>query len=199
VAAARLAQEAEVTSGKVYNLLGGMSAWSGKTLAGFPKVRVFDTARDFADLLYTAMDLEKGAWRFYDAVLARFPQAPHRMLFEQLSTAETAHARAVYAYWRAQQPAAPAFEDLFVRLKGEILEGGESLADMLGRLDSLAGDTCLNLIEIALHIEAAAFDLYRTVADRSSEAAARDALLAIAQAEKGHMRTLTRGIPLCRP
>ncbi len=197
IAAALLAQDAEITTGKVYNLLGGMMQWSGKTMEDFPRVQVFDSAQDFTQLLRTAMELEKGAWRFYQAILDRFPSAPHLPTFERLSKAEIAHARSVYQIWSTRIPDPQPFEALYTLLKGEILEGGESLDGMLQRLDALEGDTCLSLIEISLLIEYAAFDLYRVMADRCEDPDACQAFISIAQAEKGHMRLLTRAIEDC--
>ena len=197
VAAALLAQDAEVTTGKVYNLLGGILQWSGKTMTDFPKVQVFDPAGDFTGLLHTAMDLEKGAWRFYRAVVDRYPAMPYTPTFEKLSKAETAHAQSIYRIWAPRVDNPQPFETLYALLKGDILEGGQSLDEMLERLDAIDESTCLSLIELSLHIEYAAFDLYRVMADRSDDPELRQAFLSIAQAEKGHMRSLSRAIELC--
>lgn len=197
VAAALLAQDAEVTTGGVYNLLGGIMQWSGHTMQDFPRVQVFDSSREFDQLLRTAMELEKGAWRFYQAVIDRFPSATHVPTFEQLSKAETAHARALYQIWSTRVSQPQPFETLYTLLKGDILEGGESLDGVLERLDAIEGDGCMALIEMSLQIEYAAFDLYRVMADRSDDPDARQAFISIAQAEKGHMRLLTRAIDHC--
>ncbi len=196
-AAALLAQEAEVTTGRVYNLLGGITRWSGRTIEGLPRLQVFEAAGDFTELLHTAMDLEKGAWRFYRAVADRSASQPYQKAFEQLSMAETAHAQTIYRIWSPRVARPQPFETLYTLLKGDILEGGENLAEMLGRIDALEGDTCLRLIEIAMQIEYAAFELYRVMADRSEDPDARHAFISIAQAEKGHMQLLTRSIELC--
>ena len=45
--------------------------------------------------------------------------------------------------------------------------------------------------------EYAAFDLYRAMAQQSEHSETREAFLAIAQAEKGHMRALARSIEKC--
>jgi rubrerythrin len=55
----------------------------------------------------------------------------------------------------------------------------------------------LALIEMALQIEYTAYDLYRTMADRTPAPDAREAFLAIAQAEKAHMRSLINAIENC--
>ena len=74
--AASLAGEAEVSKKSVFHLMGGMLAWEGKTLSGYPKVKIFDKDQTLENLLATAMDLEKGAWRFYQYALDRFSDDP---------------------------------------------------------------------------------------------------------------------------
>ncbi len=197
MAAAVLAVEAEVTARDVYNLEGGILAWQGKRLSDFPRVQVFDKAGGLPDLLHTAMDLEKGAWRFYRAAMERVSETPLAPALRKLAEAETAHARAVYQKWAPTQPSPEPFETLFEQLTGEILEGGEPLQDAIERMDRFEGEPCMNIIELALHIEYSAYDLYRTVADQTEDGRSRSAFLSIAQAEKGHMRMLTRGVARC--
>ena len=196
--AASLAQEAEVTEGQVYNLSGGIMGWYGKTLSAFPRVQLFDKASALDDLLYIAMDLEKGAWRYYQFIVDTFSAEPYIETFNTLSKAETAHAKTIYSIWKNDRNDPEPFEAVFDQLNGEILEGGQSLDDVLKQLDSLDGETCMNLIELSLHIEYSAFDLYRTMADRTEASDARKVFLSIAQAEKAHMRALTRAIEHCR-
>jgi rubrerythrin len=158
---------------------------------------VFAKDAGFEEMLHTAMDLEKGAWRFYRAALEKAAGTALETTLLKLAEAETAHARSVYQHWAPTQDAPQAFDRLFEDLSGEILEGGASLADVVGRVDELDGDPCLNLIELALHIEYSAYDLYRTVAESAAETRAKNAFLSIAQAEKGHMRMLTRAVAGC--
>lgn len=195
-AAAALAGEAEVTEQPIYNLVGGILGWNGAVLADRPQVEILDKAASPADLLHTAMDLEKGAWRFYRAVSERFADAPWSGVFRTLIAAETAHARTVYGFWARLEDRPAPFDDLFAGLPGEILEGGTPLADALERLSAVAAQPCLRLTEMALQIEYTAYDLYRTAAERVF-GELREALLAIAQAEKAHMRVLIRALPQC--
>jgi rhodanese-related sulfurtransferase/rubrerythrin len=195
--AATLASEGEVSDKRIYNLHGGIMSWYGKTLADFPKVQIFDTAADLPDLLYIAMDLEKGAWRFYDFIKRRHADAPFVRAFNTLSMAETAHAKTIHVHWKTHKENPQPFEQVFEQLGGEILEGGEALAEVLERLDSLEGNICLNLIELAMHIEYSAFDLYRALADRIQDEEIRKTVMTIAQAEKAHMRTLVKALEKC--
>jgi rubrerythrin len=56
---------------------------------------------------------------------------------------------------------------------------------------------CSEIIDLALAIEYAAFDLYRVMAEQTDNSGARDTFPAIAQAEKGHMRALVRSMAKC--
>lgn len=195
--AADLASEAEVTDGEVYSLEGGIMAWDGKTLADYPKVQVFDASRDFNSLMLTAMDLEKGAFRFYQAALDRFRDNPVADTLDTLSKAETAHAKMIYTHWKDAADNPEPFDALFENLSGEILEGGQTLADALGRLETIGNNPCLRVLELAMRIEWAAYDLYRNMADRTGDADVKSVLLSIAQAEKGHMKTLVKALDKC--
>ena len=103
----------------------------------------------------------------------------------------------IYAFWKRDQTDPPAFESLFQQLDGEILESGEPLQEALTRLAASKADRCLNIFELALEIEFRAYDLYRNIAEKESDSARRDTFLAIAQAEKKHMRIISRALDAC--
>jgi rubrerythrin len=147
--------------------------------------------------MMTAMDLEKGAYRYYHQVLAMVGEAAFRPTIETLARAEEAHARMIHALWRRERPQAEDFETLFAQLPGEILESGQPLAEALAHLAAVKAPNCLGLMELSLEIEYRAYDLYRTMATRAADARERDSFNAIAQAEKQHMRVLTRALPQC--
>lgn len=195
--AASLAGEGEVSEKNIYHLMGGLLAWDGITMPGFPKVKIFDKSREPAQLLTTAMDLEKGAWRLYQHAMDRFRDNPIHRILEQIAIAEKAHARLIYHFRQKFDKNPPPFDDLFQNLKGEILEGGQTLADTRRQLDELANRNCTEFIDLALTIEYAAFDLYRSMAERTEHSEARETFIAIAQVEKAHMRALARAIELC--
>lgn len=192
--AAALAAEAELSDLPIYHLIGGMLAWQGRKVDSFPRVQIFDHARSVAELLMTAMDLEKGAYRYYRRIVELFGTLAFRPVIEHLAQAEEAHARMIYALWKPDRTAPPSFQELFDRLPGEILEGGESLDNALARLKAGRSDTGLHVLEISLGIEYRAYDLYRNLAERTREAQARNSLLTIAQAEKSHMRRLQQAL-----
>ncbi|AOY58141.1 MULTISPECIES: rhodanese-like domain-containing protein [Desulfococcus] len=198
--AADLAAEAEVTRGGVYHLDGGLMAWDGRMLPDYPRVQVFDRERSSAELLMIAMNLEKGAFRFYAYAVEKFGDAPFIDTMKDLSAAEKGHARTIYRFWERVAASKSSFEALFESLGGEILEGGRDLKtaiDQVDRLEHGRRDSCMALMEFAMTIEYSAYDLYRTMALKSEDSAARDAFWRIAQAEKGHMRMLGEAVSLC--
>ncbi|MGE0086467.1 MAG: rhodanese-like domain-containing protein [Desulfococcaceae bacterium] len=195
--AADMVSDAEVTEKKIWNLAGGIMAWDGKTLADFPKIAVFPKTDALPELLMTAMNLEKGAFRFYQYALEKFSREPFARTLADLSKAEEAHAELVYRYWEKTQSLPLPFEKLFADLGGEILEGGEKLETVIIRLEKAGGSPCISVMELALHIEYTAYDLYRTVAEQSGNDEAKEIFLGIAQAEKGHMKMLVKSLSEC--
>jgi len=197
--AAMLAGEAEITEKPIYHLAGGILAWTGKTVTDFPKVKIFTSAASFEELLYTAMDMERGAERFYQHMRDQYSDYPFAKTFDQLSKVETAHARIIYDVYKKTAAAEPEpFDVLYEKLEGKILEGGEGLEEMIPRLESIDSHVCASLMEIALNIEYAAYDLYRTAAaDHVESREAADLFLNIAQAEKTHMRMIAKALADC--
>jgi rubrerythrin len=165
----------------------------------FPKVRLFESVGSFEDILFTAMEMERGAGRFYQHVRDRYADAPFANTFDQLSKVETAHARIIYDVYKKSTGAhIKEFDAFYESLADDILEGGERLEEMTGRLESLETDVCISLMEIALNIEYAAYDLYRSAATSGSiDPEAVNLFLDIAQAEKNHMRMIAGALADC--
>lgn len=192
--AASLASEGEVSEKNVYNLRNGILGWKEKILPGYPRVQIFEKDQNLEQLLKTAMDLEKGAWRFYQYVIDRYPDDPVRPILEQVSIAEKAHANLIYRFWKRFEKNPPPFDRLYQDLKGDILEGGQSFEDACRLLEAAENQGRLAVIDLAMAIEYSAFDLYRNMAENTENAEANSTLLSIAQAEKAHMRALTRAL-----
>jgi rubrerythrin len=192
--AASLAGEGEVSQKTIYHLMNGILGWNDKIQQGYPKVKIFDTNQSLEKLLETAMDLEKGAWRFYQYAIGKYAGDPICPILEQVSIAEKAHAKLIYHFWRKTQKKPLAFERLYQNLKGNILEGGQSFEEACRQLEATDNKGSPAVIDLAMAIEYSAYDLYRTMAEQAENAEASSTFLSIAQAEKAHMRTLARGL-----
>ena len=195
--AASLVGEGEISQKAVYHLMGGLLAWDGITLSGYPKIQLFEKIQEPEKLLRTAMDLEKGAWRFYRFAMEKFNKDSIGQVLDQLSIAEMGHAKLIYRFLQKIEADPLPFDDYYNGLAGEILEGGLSFEEACDRLEALEKQSCTGIIDLALNIEYTAFDLCRAVAERTDDPEVRETFLSIAQAEKGHMRALARSIAKC--
>jgi rhodanese-related sulfurtransferase/rubrerythrin len=180
---------------KVFNLVGGIISWHGKTLPGNPRVQIFENPGDFDEVMLTAMDLEKGAWNFYKTIIEKFPDAPFKNAIEYLSLAEADHAEALYRIMQKREGSIaetglPGFDDMFYSMKGAILEGGLSLEAAVKYLDAIETDQEANILELSLDIEYAAFDLYKNAAQMVDDPDIKKILAGIANGEKNHMKKL---------
>lgn len=196
LAAASEADEQLEGHGPIFNLDGGILAWDGAMLADTPRVQLF-AGQDFIAMLTTAMNLEKGALRFYEHLHESRAQVPWSEVFGRLAREENAHAKTVFGFLKQARPDTAPFQTLFDQLHGDVLEGGLTLTQALEILDSFSEDACLRCLELALKIEYAAYDLYRSLADQVQEPDARQAFLSLAQAEKAHMRALGAAVGEC--
>lgn len=196
--AAMMAAEEELFEKDLYSLDGGIMAWSGETLEHVPKVSVFDKAQTLAEFLQTAMNMEKGAERFYRRVVEQFQHDTFSRVFDQLAGVEVAHARILYQYYKNNTDPESSFEMFYEGLSGDMVEGGETLDVCIKRLSDIAERPCIPLLEFALSIEYSAYDLYRTLANQyADDAEMADAFFAIAQAEKSHMQMITEALDQC--
>ena len=179
-------------------MLGGILAWEDRPLPDFPRLHVFAPDGDPAAVLLRAMDLERGAERFYHLLLERSAGASFAPFVELLARAEEGHARLLYGHYRHFVPDAPDFPDLYASLSGGLIEGGQSLEQVTALLERIPGHGCLDVMELAITIEYAAYDLYRNLAERFRDRPGLgEALYAVAQAEKEHMRIAAEGLALC--
>ena len=179
---------------------GGILAWNGYTVKDLPKLKVFaadSAATELTDFLYTGMDLERGAWRFYSTVLERHPEAVFAKPIDLLARAEEGHARLLYTYWAAEQENPASFNEVYGGMAGDIVEGGQDVVSMVKALSTLSEDPCLDIIEMSLAIEFAAYDLYRSMAHRYRGTSVEEPFTAIAQAEKEHMRIASQALQYC--
>ena len=115
----------------IYSLVGGISAWEEGLVSDFPKLGVFDEALSGDALANVAMNLEKGAFRFYQFLIEKFEGRSIVQNLESISAMESAHARLIYNLFPRDERSTESFQDVFGNLSGEIIEGGQALKDVL--------------------------------------------------------------------
>ena len=181
----------------VFNMTGGILAWDGVLLPATPNLKVFDLAGDDREILLRAMELERGAERFYTALRQRYGSVPWAESLATLAGAEENHARMIYRHWAEGQSDPPEFEAVYEGLAGDIVEGGYSSAALAAMLEEQPLEPCRSTLEMALKIEYAAYDLYRNMAHRYHGQPMESVFNGIAEAEKEHMQIAARALALC--
>ncbi len=197
--AAMMAAEEEIFKKNIYSLDGGIMAWTGKTLEPLPRIGIFNKSKTLTEFLVAAMNMEKGAERFYRLVYEKYSSETFASVFDQLAGVETAHAKLIYNVYKKVAEAVPGnFENFYQDLKGEIVESGEPLERYVDQLETGFQNPCVTLMDLALDIEFSAFDLYRTMANQKTDDSQMSGVfLDIAQAEKGHMRMISAALSGC--
>ena len=130
-------------------------------------------------------------------MVEKFAGQPFVHIISPLVKAERIHAQSIYRFWEKIVESPQPFDELFEHLNGDILEGGEDLESVISRVETIEDYPCLGLIELALDVEYAAYDLYRNMAEQTADDEARNVFLSIAQVEKSHMQMLANAIGQC--
>ena len=184
-------------AGGVFNMTGGILAWNGHLLPDGPNLRVFDLSASEQEVLMRAMELERGAESFYAAVHRRHHAAPWARAFPALAGAEQAHARMIHRFWAEGQTDPPPFAEAYAGLSDHLVEGGFSAAALVTLLESDPQHACRAILEMALTIEYAAYDLSRNMAHRFRGQPAEQVFQAIAEGEKEHISLVARALAGC--
>ena len=85
-----------------------------------------------------AMNMEKGAWIFYNDLVKEYAESELGEMIQELGDLEKKHAQTLFKYWKkySSAPVQESFEEVFERLDGRIMEGGKPIsawAAYLGR------------------------------------------------------------------
>ena len=154
-----------------------------------PYLLVFDAAGTLEEVISRAMEMEKGAMRLYESFLAQFVGTVLEAPLLELVSAELAHVRSLFRLLEGRQGAeAPRFEEVYSGMKGDILESGEELQEVVARMAVVADSGPVTLMELALELELRAYDLYSKMAHREPDPDVRQVFKELATQEKRHAR-----------
>ena len=194
--AAALIKDAGPRQGLLYNLVGGIAGWEGKELKDIPHLELFPRDMPLAQTLYRAMNMEKGAWLFYNDLAQEYKDSELGDMLKDLGGKEEAHARSIFTYWKkhGKKQTLESFEEIFEHLDGRIMEGGKPISAWMARLGKDPDDRVLRLLELACEIEYYAYDLYRGLAKRDRDAEAAETYLLLAEQEKAHVRVISKAL-----
>lgn len=185
---------AQTLAGKGYdqviNLAGGFKAWTGQTAFGAEEegVDLFSELTSVEQILATAYSLEDGLRDFYLKMLDRVPDEKVKSVFSLLADIEIKHKDRLFAeYTRLTgKDDRGAFECSFVT---KVMEGGLTTEEYLDRFKPNL-DSPVDVISLAMSIEAQALDLYMRAAVWTQNEDNRALLEQIANEEKTHLARL---------
>ncbi|GAB4346611.1 MAG: rhodanese-like domain-containing protein [Desulfobulbaceae bacterium] len=176
---------------EAYNLSGGIKAWNGSTAVGpvDQGMELFSGAESVEDILIAAYSLEKGLREFYQRMTAETPPGPVKELFNKLFGIEIIHQNRLLAEYN--RLTGKAIDDLtFDReIVAPAVEGGLTTDEYLDLFEPDLSSP-VDVVGLAMSIEAQALDMYQRAADNARDVDGREMLSQIALEEQEHLKLL---------
>lgn len=185
---------AQALAGKGYeqviNISGGFKAWTGQAAYGLEDtgLELFTDLGSIEQILATAYSLEEGLRDFYLKMLDKVSNAQVKSLFSLLAEIEIKHKDRLFEeYTRLTgKEDRGAFETSAVL---QVVEGGLTTEEYLDRFSPDLSST-VDVISLAMSIEAQALDLYTRAAAQVKNEEYRAVLTQIAKEEQEHLKRL---------
>lgn len=181
---------------KVYNLSGGIKAW-GKEVAVGPEdvgLHLFSGGTSPEEAIITGFGLEAGLRDFYISMQKNVENRSTKSLFGMLADIELLHQEKLIKLYIEITGADISSKDFAQKIAEPAMEGGLTTTEYL-RLYKTDPESELEVLGLALAIEAQALDLYSRAAQHSKDHEGyRTVLLQIAEEERGHIAKLSKYI-----
>lgn len=175
----------------VINLAGGIKAWDGHVAVGGEDLglELLTGEESIEETLVAAYSLEAGLRDFYLSMIAKMQQADVKSLFQKLSDIEMLHQNRIFDEYLRVSGKSVSREDFDKDIVIEAVEGGLTTDEYIGMFHpDLA--SAVDVISLAMSIEAQALDMYTRASERSTDARSKEALQRIAEEERGHLEQL---------
>jgi rubrerythrin len=175
----------------VINVAGGIKAWDGHVAVGTEELGIdlFTGKESIEETLVAAYALEAGLRDFYLSMIPKVQLQDVKDLFQKLSEIESLHQNRIFDEYRqvsGKQVSREAFDkDLVVNA----VEGGLTTEEYV-QMYQPDWESAIDIISLAMSIEAQALDLYTRASERSADPRSKDALKKIAEEERVHLEQL---------
>jgi len=177
---------------KVYNLSGGIKAWGKEVAVGREDVglHLFAGGSRSEEAIIAGFGLEMGLRDFYLSLREKVTKESTRSLFTLLADIEIRHQERLVKLYTQITGTTISLEDFAQKIVEPAMEGGLTTEQYL-QLYRTDLESELEVLGLAMAIEAQALDLYSRAADRSRDHEGfRQVLLQIAEEERSHMASL---------
>jgi rubrerythrin len=178
---------------KVYNLSGGIKAWGKEVAVGSEDtgLHLFSGVASPEEAIITGFGLETGLREFYLSMQRKGTREATKSLFGMLADIEILHQDRLVKLYNEIKGTTISVADFAEKIAEPAMEGGLTTQEYL-QLYKTDLDSELEVLGLALAIEAQALDLYVRAAERGGES--RKVLLQIAEEERSHIARLSRYI-----
>jgi len=176
---------------KLYNMSGGIKAWQSNTAFG-PEdlgLELFSGTESVAEVLVVAYALEDGLRDFYLTMIDKTDNARVKDIFKKLSDIEIIHKERVFAEYLKVTGKSESVQQFETDLVAAAVEGGLTTEEYI-RLFQPDFNSVIDVISLAMSIEAQAQDLYQRAADNAGDEDSTAVLLQIANEETAHLAQL---------
>lgn len=181
---------------KTYNLSGGIKAWNKEVAVGPEDVglHLFSEGTSAEEAIVTGFGLEAGLRDFYTSMQTGVTNEATKALFGMLADIEILHQKRLVKLYGEMTGADISLEDFAKKIAEPAMEGGLTTKEYL-QLYQTDLESEIEVLGLALAIEAQALDLYSRAAQRSKEHEGfRNVLLQIAEEERSHIARLSEYI-----
>jgi len=178
---------------KIYNMAGGIKAWDAEIAVG-PQdlgVHLFSGQEQPEDVLKTAYSLEQGLREFYLSMADQAVDPGVKSMFTKLSEIEIKHQEAIIKAYKSLGSPDITTEEFVTMADAQAMEGGLTTDEYLNLFGPDLG-SAVDVVSMAMSIEAQALDLYLRVGSDLKDETARAIVLKIADEEKEHLASLGR-------
>lgn len=178
---------------RIYNLSGGIKAWNSEIAIGSPELglELFNGAESAEQTIIIGYGLEQGLREFYLDMQHNVDAKEAKDLFQMLADIEILHQKQLlelYTQVTGTSISEATFQEKMVQ---PAMEGGLTTAQYLERF-SPDLESELDILSLAISIEAQALDLYQRAAEKAEQEEVSKVLQHIANEERTHISKLTQ-------
>ncbi len=182
---------------KVYNLSGGIKAWKKQVAVGDEEtgLHLFTASETPEEVIVIGFGLEMGLRDFYLSMQSKVSLEPTKLLFGKLADIEILHQQRLVELYREMTGTVMTVADFAEKIAEPAMEGGLTTEEYL-QLYKVDLNSEVEVLGLALAIEAQALDLYLRAAEQSTNDKTKEVLFQIAEEERNHIARLSSYIDL---
>ncbi len=176
-------------------MTGGINHWESEIAIGSPEsgMELFSGAETIEETLVIGFGLEEGLRDFYLSMIPKVHKEEAKKLFTMLADIEVVHQKQLLKLYEETTGKKASREEFLTQIAEPAMEGGLSTEEYIN-LFSPDLNNELDILSLAMSIEAQALDLYHRAAEREQDEKIKTALKKIENEERFHISKLAEYI-----